>query len=219
MSKAPWRTRIAVLLAVTAGAGCGSATRTVAESPVPRTDRASLSPAALVTADKGIPPYTDADVHFMSGMIPHHAQAVLIAGWAASHGARADVRTLCERIVVAQRDEIATMRRWLRERDETVPDSNATHMTMDMNGMQHEMLMPGMLTPEQLATLDGSRGPAFDELFLTYMIQHHRGALTMVDQLFASPGAANDDTIFKFASDVFADQTTEIDRMEQMLGQ
>jgi uncharacterized protein (DUF305 family) len=218
MPIAPRCTRIATLVAAITVAGCSSAARSASDVPAPQSAGAPLSPAAVVTADGGIPPYTEADVHFMSGMIPHHAQAVLIAGWAASHGARDDVRILCERIVVAQRDEIATMRRWLRERGEVVPAADATHMTMNMNGAQHDMLMPGMLTAEQLAELDRARGAAFDELFLTSMIRHHRGALTMVDALFASPGAANDDTIFKFASDVFADQTTEIDRMEQMLG-
>src|SRR5687768_2975841 len=96
-------------------------------------------------------PYSDADVDFMAGMIPHHAQAVLIAGWAASHGARPDIRILCERIVVGQRDEIATMRTWLRDRGQTVPAPDATHHRMKMNGVEHDMLMPGMLTPEDLA--------------------------------------------------------------------
>ena len=102
----------------------------------------------------------------MTGMIPHHAQAVLIAGWAGSHGARPDVRVLCERIVVGQRDEIETMRTWLRDRDRVVPDANATHHRMKMNGVEHDMLMPGMLTPEELARLDKARGPEWDRLFL-----------------------------------------------------
>jgi len=93
-------------------------------------------------------PYSDGDVTFMTGMIPHHAQAVLIAGWAASHGARPELRVLCERMVVGQRDEILFMRNWLRDRGETVPDANATHHRMKMNGAEHDMLMPGMLTPE-----------------------------------------------------------------------
>ena len=119
----------------------------------------------------------------MSGMIPHHAQAVLIAGWAPSHGARPDLAILCERIVVAQRDEIATMQNWLRDRGQRVPEATATRMRMSMNGMAHDMLMPGMLSDEQLAELDKARGAAFDRLFLTAMIKHHQGAITMVDQL------------------------------------
>jgi uncharacterized protein (DUF305 family) len=162
-------------------------------------------------------PYSEADVKFMSGMIPHHAQAVLIAGWAASHGARSDVRILCERIVVAQRDEIAMMQGWLRDRGQKVPEANATHMRMSMNGMEHDMLMPGMLSDEQLAELDRARGPEFDRLFLAGMIKHHQGAITMVDELLASYGAAQDDVIFRFSTDVVADQSTEIERMEKML--
>jgi uncharacterized protein (DUF305 family) len=162
-------------------------------------------------------PYTPADVHFMSGMIPHHAQAVLIAGWAVTHGASAPVRVLCERIVVAQRDEIATMRTWLRDRNLAVPDSNATHLRMKMDGADHDMLMPGMLTAEELAQLDRARGTQFDRLFLTFMIRHHEGAVLMVNQLFSSPGAGQDEVVYKFASDVYADQTSEIGRMQQLL--
>lgn len=168
---------------------------------------------AAATGDR--PPYTPADVQFMAGMIDHHAQAVLIAGWAPSHGASASVRVLCERIVVAQRDEIAMMQRWLRERHETVPDGDPRgHM---MAGMAHPMLMPGMLTAEQLAQLDSARGPGFDRLFLLDMIQHHQGAITMVDQLLATEGAAQDGIVNTFANGVYADQTTEIDRMNRML--
>jgi uncharacterized protein (DUF305 family) len=162
-------------------------------------------------------PYSQADVDFMSGMIPHHAQAVLIAGWATSHGARPDVRVLCERMVIGQRDEIEFMRNWLRDRGEVVPAANATHHRMTMNGVEHDMLMPGMLTPEQLAQLDKARNAEWDTLFLTFMIRHHEGAIKMVDDLFASYGALQDDDIYKFASDIYADQTTEIERMGKML--
>jgi uncharacterized protein (DUF305 family) len=162
-------------------------------------------------------PYSDGDVEFMTGMIPHHAQAVLIAGWAESHGARPELRVLCERMVVGQRDEIEFMRNWLRDRGETVPAANATHHRMKMNGVEHDMLMPGMLTPEQLAELDKARGPEWDRLFLTFMIGHHEGALTMVDELFNSFGALQDDDVYKLASDIHADQTIEIERMRKML--
>jgi uncharacterized protein (DUF305 family) len=173
-----------------------------------------LSPAAAARADSGRPAYSAADVHFMSGMIGHHAQAVLIAGWAPSHGASLPVRALCERIVVGQRDEIAFMQSWLQDRHLPVPDGDPSHVLMP--GMQHAM-MPGMLTPEQLARLDQARGPDFDRLFLSFMIQHHQGAITMVEQLMGSQGAAQDDKVFKFVSDVSADQTTEIDFMSKML--
>lgn len=160
---------------------------------------------------------SEADVNFMSGMIPHHAQAVLIAGWARSHGARNDVAILCDRIVVGQRDEIALMQRWLRDRGEEVPAADATHHRMKMNGMTMDMLMPGMLNAEQLAALDKARGADFDRLFLEAMIAHHAGAVSMVDELLSSPQAANDDIVYRFASDVYADQTTEIERMQKML--
>ena len=162
-------------------------------------------------------PYTDADVDFMAGMIPHHAQAVIMAGWAPSHGARADVKILCEKIVVAQRDEITFMRNWLRDRGQEVPDATSTKHKMKMDGMEHDMLMPGMLTDEEMAALDKARGPEFDRLFLIGMIKHHQGAITMVNDLFAANGSMQDDDVYKFASDVFADQSTEIERMQQML--
>jgi uncharacterized protein (DUF305 family) len=205
------------LLLVAGVAGCGGATRArAAEEPI-AVDPNRISPAERARADQGRPAYTAADVHFMSGMIPHHAQAVLIAGWAATHGARPDVRRLCERIIVAQRDEIATMQEWLRERGEKVPDASATHVAMSMGEAQHDMLMPGMLNGQELAQLDRARGPEFDRLFLTFMIRHHEGALTMVDALFGSRGAGQDEIVFKFASDVYADQSTEIERMQKML--
>ncbi len=159
----------------------------------------------------------DADVEFMWGMIPHHAQAVLIAGWAESHGARRDVLVLCQRIVVGQRDEIGLMQRWLRERGLEVPEADATSHKMKMNGMVHEMLMPGMLNAEQLAELDKARGSDFDRLFLKAMIAHHLGAIDMVNKLHSSPGSGNDDVVYRFSSDVYADQSTEVERMTKML--
>ena len=156
--------------------------------------------------------YTPADVAFMSGMIYHHAQALLISGWAPSHGASADVQTLCARIVVSQKDEIVLLAQWLSDRHEPVPHPEPEHM---MHGMADHM-MPGMLTDAQLAQLDRARGPEFDELFLRFMIQHHEGAITMVNELFGK-GAGEENPVYKIASGVFADQTTEIERMQRML--
>jgi uncharacterized protein (DUF305 family) len=148
-------------------------------------------------------------------MIYHHAQAVLIAGWAPSHGASPAVRTLCARIVAAQTDEIALVSRWLAGHHEPVPHVDPQHMLHMMDSSQ---VMPGMLTPAQLAELDRAREADFDALFLRLMIQHHEGAITMVNQLFAAGGGAGEDTfVYKFATDVFADQTTEIERMQRML--
>ena len=171
--------------------------------------------AAQVTADTARPTYNAADVAFMNGMIAHHAQAVMIAGWAPSHGASQSVQALCARIVVGQQDEIALMQRWLKARGQPVPDPNSPHAMMP--GMDHTMTMPGMLNADQLATLDQAHGTAWDRLFLTDMIQHHMGAITMVNALFETQGATQDETSFRLASDVYADQTTEIARMQKML--
>lgn len=164
-------------------------------------------------------PVSQADVNFMAGMIPHHAQAVKMAGWAKANGARSDIQILAARIVVAQRDEIAIVQTWLRDRNQAVPDASATRHRMMMNGMEHDMLMPGMMSDEEMARLERARGAEFDRLFLTYMIRHHEGAITMVDELFASYGAAQDEVVFRFASDVYADQTTEIHFMQEMLAE
>jgi uncharacterized protein (DUF305 family) len=153
----------------------------------------------------------------MTGMISHHAQAVVMAKMAPAHGASAAVQTLCGRIINAQNDDIALMQNWLRDRNQPVPEAKPLPMKMVMNGQVMEMLMPGMLTDEQMKQLDAARGTNFDKLFLRGMIQHHQGAITMVQQLFATPGAAQDEVVFKFANNVNVDQSTEIHRMEQML--
>jgi len=162
-------------------------------------------------------PWSDADIDFMTGMIPHHAQAVIMAGWANSHGARKDIQILCERMVVGQADEILSMQTWLKDRGLPTPDGKSTRMRMKMGSMEHDMLMPGMLTDEEMAALDKARGTEFDRLFLIGMIKHHQGAVDMVDDLFKAYGAAQDDTIYKFASDVHSDQTIEIEVMKKML--
>ena len=177
--------------------------------------RPTTAPATV-----GIPAmkHTAADANFMRGMIHHHAQAVLIAKWAPTHGAGADLQRLAERIVVAQQDEIALMQNWLKEKGEPVPEATPGPMRMTMpDGTAHEMLMPGMLTEADLNQLDAARGVEFDKLFLTFMIRHHEGALDMVDTLFAAKGAGQDEDTFRLASDVFADQTTEIRVMKEML--
>jgi uncharacterized protein (DUF305 family) len=170
---------------------------------------------AKARADSVRYPYTEADVEFMSAMIGHHSQALLMAGWAPTHGAGSSVRTLAERIINGQQDEIVTMQRWLRDRGKPVPEAGRMG-TSSTSHHQHSG-MPGMLTPDQLRRLDQARGSGFDRLFLTFMIQHHRGAVSMVQKLFATPGAARDETVFKFANDVSVDQRTEVARMERML--
>jgi uncharacterized protein (DUF305 family) len=178
--------------------------------------RAQATPAGT---QRG-PGYTAADVQFMQGMIAHHAQALVMAAMAPTHGASPQVSLFCRRVLVSQRDEIELMQEWLRERGEMVPapgDAHAMHLSMSKDDHQMQMLMPGMLTAEQLEQLDQSRGSTFDRLFLTFMIQHHEGALTMVAKLFDSPGAGQTPEIFGYATGVDADQRAEIARMQDML--
>jgi len=204
-----------LILALLLSAGCAAGNQAEQRQSVAVPVSAHASPAdTTVNAQHA---YTPDDIEFMNGMISHHAQALVMAAWAASHGATPPVRTLADRITNAQKDEIAAMQKWLRDRRQPVPEANPHGMTMNMNGMQHEMLMPGMLTETQLKQLDEARGKEFDRLFLTFMIQHHRGAVTMVQQLFDTNGAAQDISVYKMASDIHADQTTEIDRMQKML--
>jgi uncharacterized protein (DUF305 family) len=212
------RANFAAFSCAIAIAGCTGVTSGAAQvSAQPeRSATTDLAAIARARADSIRRPYTEADVHFMSAMIGHHAQAIVMANWAPTHGASASVRRLAERIINAQHDEIATMQRWLRDRLKPVPEARPTGKMM-MNGVEHEMLMPGMLTETQMKQLDQARGPEFDRLFLTFMIQHHRGAVAMVKQLFDSYGAGQDETVFKFATDVNVDQFTEIERMEKML--
>lgn len=182
---------------------------------------------ARAKADSLRYPYTQADIDFMSGMIHHHAQAITISRWAPSHGASAAVQRLTARIINAQTDEILLMQTWLKDRnqDPMTVDSlgNVTMGTMakagghDGHNMASMGAMPGMLSDAQLKELDAARGTEFDRLFLTFMMQHHRGAVSMVRTLFSNQGAGQDETIFKFAADVEVDQSTEIKRMLTML--
>lgn len=165
---------------------------------------------ARARADSVRYPYTSADIRFMTGMIGHHAQAITMASLAPTRTRTGSIRTLAARIINAQRDEIAIMSRWLRERGQATP--GAEHAGHDGHAM-----MPGMLTPVQLQELTGARGRDFDRRFLRLMIQHHEGAVTMVTELFGTDGAAQDQTVFRFASDVQVDQRTEIARMQRML--
>lgn len=146
----------------------------------------------------------------MQGMIGHHAQALEMTALVPSRSTSGDMRKLALRIEVSQADEIDMMRRWLEARGQQVPGPHALH--------EHgATLMPGMLTADEMARLAASAGTEFDRLFLEGMIKHHGGALTMVQQLVSTPGAAQESEIFAFASDVDADQRMEIQRMGAML--
>jgi uncharacterized protein (DUF305 family) len=170
------------------------------------TDMSMSATMPRITIPKGAL-YTEADVRFMQGMIAHHAQAIYMSRMAAAHGADARVLKLANKIDQSQVAEIKLMQQWLRSNGQFAPDTSSWH----------RMSMAGMLTSAQLAQLDSAKGPEFDRLFLTGMIHHHKGALQMVSDLFASPLAAQDVDVSVFANDVVVVQTAEIGVMQQML--
>ena len=157
--------------------------------------------------------HSQADVRFMRGMIPHHGQALDMTALVPARATTNGFRSMALRMQISQRDEIRLMERWLTEREEDIPPPNAHRMMMagDM------ALMPGMLSAGQMEQLTSATGQEFERLFLEFMIMHHEGALTMVQTLFNSSGAGQESLIFKFATDVDADQTIEIMRMRRML--
>jgi uncharacterized protein (DUF305 family) len=171
---------------------------------------------------------SEADIQFMQGMIMHHSQAVEMTELLRTRSKDKEVQALGKRISISQTDEMAYMKQWLTDRGEPISAHGSMNMAgmdmagMDMAGMDHmDMgampMMPGMLTPAQMKALAAATGPEFDHLFLTGMIQHHTGALTMVKDLFKSPGAGQDPQLFDFASDVDNTQQAEIDIMRHML--
>ena len=157
----------------------------------------------------------------MQGMIMHHGQAVEMTALIESHTENKGLRLLGARISKSQSDEMKFMKRWLEARGE--PDSpvmpDADMPGMDMSAHHHHMLMPGMLTPEQMDALRKAKGAEFDHLFLTGMIQHHNGALIMVKDLFDTAGAGQDAELFNFVTDVDSGQRAEIRIMQTMLGE
>lgn len=177
--------------------------------------------------------FTQADVDFMTKMIGHHAQALVISRLAPKNNASRSIQTLAARIINAQNDEIATMQKWLRDRNQPVPqveidglnltvrigseNSGMNHGGMSHGTEQDHSEMPGMLTKAQIEELATLEGADFDRTFLTYMIAHHEGAVTMVSTLFEADGAALDEESFNLASDIQVDQITEIERMKLML--
>lgn len=182
--------------------------------------------------------FSQADVEFMFGMIPHHAQALIMSDLAPKNNASPTIQTLAKRIINAQKDEIQSMQNWLEDRNQPVPevqidglqlnvkmtpaegDSSSNqqmhHSHSDQHAADHSG-MPGMLTQAELNNLAEQTESEFDRAFLSYMIAHHEGAVIMVENLFAEDGAAQDEQIFRLASDIQADQKTEIERMKQML--
>jgi uncharacterized protein (DUF305 family) len=197
---------LALLLgvAVACAGPTDSGARTV-QPGAPGEPSREVAPAAAAA-----PGHTSADVTFMQGMIPHHAQALEMTALLETRTERDEMKLLAKRIDVSQTDEIRMMRRWLADHGAEVPSEHAHHEP-------GAPLMPGMLTADEMAQLASAKGAAFDRLFLTLMIKHHQGALTMVKELLASPGAGQDSDIFAFTSDVEADQSMEIERMAAML--
>jgi uncharacterized protein (DUF305 family) len=206
--------RIPTILVATFAAGavsCGPAS-------APRSEGRLVQPGAPGEQSRAVTPeqatanrprHTDADVRFMHDMITHHAQAVEMTSLLKSRSTSEDMQKLAQRIELSQDDEIRMMKEWLTARGAALPDPHAHHT--------HAGLMRGMATPEEMQRLAGLKGAEFDRLFLELMIKHHQGALTMVEELFATPGAGQESEIFAFAADVNADQRMEIRRMGQML--
>jgi uncharacterized protein (DUF305 family) len=207
--------RIAIALLVAAAAVPGGSCRSVGEQGAQivqpgRPGEASRVISPGEASDLSGVRYTQADVRFMQGMIAHHAQALEMTGLLPARSTSEDMRLLGRRIEASQEDEIRMMREWLQRRGQKPPDAHAHHAP-------GAPLMPGMLSADEMGRLADARGPAFDRLFLEFMIKHHEGALTMVKDLFSVPGAGQESEIFAFASDVDADQRMEIDRMSAML--
>jgi len=171
-------------------------------------------------------PPTPADTSFMQGMIMHHGQAVEMCELVKTHSHDPKVLDLGQRISVSQNSEMQFMKQWLTDRGKPLEDPNMAMGGMDMKGMDMKDMdmgdadvppMPGMLTRKQMDALRHAEGPAFDHLFLTGMMQHHGGALTMVRDLFNQPAAVQDPALFDFATDVDNTQQAEIDLMRRLL--
>jgi uncharacterized protein (DUF305 family) len=172
----------------------------------------TLTPATVGTLRRAP---SEADTSFMQGMIHHHSQAVEMTALMRARSHNKALLELGKRISISQSDEIKYMQQWLEDR------GKPTMLPMGPGGMASHMgnmpLMPGMLSPQQMQALAKATGPAFDHLFLTGMIQHHTGALVMVEDLFATPGAGQDNMLFDFATDIDNTQRAEIRIMQAML--
>ncbi len=180
-----------------------AATAPVVQPGAPGQAARSFDPADASALEDA--PYSPADVRFMQGMIPHHAQALVMTGLVPDRTDDTGFRQLALRMEISQKDEIGLMERWLENRGEALPDP--TEMVM----------MPGMLTAAQMESLTAARGVVFERLFLELMTQHHQGAIEMVATLFAARGGGQESEIFQFATDVDVDQRMEIERMQRML--
>jgi uncharacterized protein (DUF305 family) len=207
---------VAIVAAISAAMSCRSAA--VEQVPPIVQPGAPGQSSRVIAADKATDlsqvRHTAADIRFMQGMIGHHAQALEMCTLLTSRTSRDDMRLLARRIEISQADEIKMMQEWLKARGAEVPAEHAHHAHGPASA---QILMPGMLTADEMRRLASATGAAFDRLFLEFMIKHHAGALAMVNDLFSQPGAGQESEIFAFASDVDADQRMEIDRMGAML--
>ena len=167
--------------------------------------------------------FTEADAEFMTGMIAHHAQALIMSRLAPENNASSQIQVLAARIINAQKDEIKSMQKWLRDREQPVPEVHIEGLNLMIHGLGDDHMkmdhtnMAGMLSPAQLKELSEAKGKEFDRLYLKYMSDHHKGAVTMVEKLFSTDGAAQDEGAFRLATDIQVDQKTEIARMQLML--
>lgn len=220
--------KIIVLLLLTVMTGC-SQTSTVTEKSTEADSSTSNSANyeeleelywSRIESDRMS--FTEADIHFMTRMIGHHAQALIMSKLAPENDASAKIQTLASRIINAQQDEIRSMQNWLRLRDQPVPEIHIEGLNLMIHGLNEDQHhththMPGMLSDEQLQNLSETKGSEFDRVFLESMIEHHKGAVIMVDTLFGTDGAGQDEDAFRLAADIHADQVTEIERMKLML--
>jgi uncharacterized protein (DUF305 family) len=262
------RLGVPVLFMLSAWTACsspGPAAEADGQDPNEQVDRAGLEALYWSRLQASRTNFTQADVDFMTDMIIHHAQALIMSRLAPENDAGRPVQILAARIINAQDDEIRTMQRWLSDRGQPVPEIEIDGLTMTVrmtegrepaghhhehNGtghhdrdedgndrheqrdhrhhhghdsmdhdevMAHHHDMPGMLSQDQIEELASLRGREFDRKFLEYMIEHHEGAVIMVRELFQKDGAAGNPETFDLASDIYAEQVTEINRMRTML--
>lgn len=211
------------ILFITGTVACQQTQKTASQSSNTSDDTSELEEIYWDRIESSRSDFTEADVKFMTGMIAHHAQALIMSRLAPKNGASAEIQRLASRIINAQQDEIASMQQWLRDREQPVPEINidGLNLMIEINGEPYTMYkkMRGVLSDQQLEDLAAAKGSDFDKLFLEYMIEHHSGAVYMVENLFNKDGAAEDNEAFRLASDIQVDQRTEIDRMQQMLDQ
>jgi uncharacterized protein (DUF305 family) len=211
------------VLVITGTVACQHTQKTTTQSSDTSTDKSELEELYWDRIERSRTSFTKADVKFMTGMIAHHAQALVMSRLAPENGASPEIQRLAARIINAQKDEIKSMQQWLRDRDQPVPeiDIDGLNLMIEINGEPYTMYkkMRGVLSQQQIEELAAAKGSDFNRLFLKYMIEHHSGAVYMVENLFNTDGAAQDDQAFRLASDIQVDQRTEIDRMQQMLDQ